>query len=55
MTPRVLQQDFGGSGGAKGLSKELANGILPETNIAPENRPLEKENPIEKHHVQGLC
>ena len=24
--------------------------ILPETNIAPENRPLEKEIPIRNHH-----
>ncbi len=24
--------------------------ILPETNIAPENRPLEKEIPIGNHH-----
>ena len=28
---------------------------LPETNIAPENRPLEKEIPIGNHHFQGLC
>ena len=28
---------------------------LPETNIAPENRPLEKEIPIGIHHLQGLC
>ena len=28
---------------------------LPETNIAPENRPLEKEVPIENHHFHGLC
>ncbi len=26
---------------------------LPETNIAPENRPLEKEIPIGNHHFQG--
>ena len=32
----------------------LAN-TLPETNIAPENRPLEKEIPIGNHHFQGLC
>ena len=25
---------------------------LPETNIAPENRPLEKEIPIGNHHFQ---
>ncbi len=24
---------------------------LPETNIAPENRPLEKEIPIGNHHI----
>ena len=31
-------------------------GTLPETtNIAPENRPLEKEIPIGNHHFQGLC
>ena len=28
---------------------------LPETNIAPENRPLEKEIPIGNHHFHGLC
>ena len=28
--------------------------IILKTNIAPENRPLEKENPIGNHHVQGL-
>ena len=28
---------------------------LPETNISPENRPLEKEIPIENHHFQRLC
>ncbi len=27
----------------------------PETNIAPENRSLEKEIPIGNHHFQGLC
>ena len=27
---------------------------LPETNISPENRPLEKEIPIGNHHFQGL-
>ena len=27
---------------------------LPETNIAPENRPLEKEIPIGNHHFQVL-
>ena len=26
------------------------NGTLPETNIAPENDPLEKEIPIGNHH-----
>ena len=30
-------------------------GTLPETNISPENRPLEKEIPIENHHFQRLC
>ena len=29
------------------------NTTLPETNIAPENRPLEKEIPIGNHHVLG--
>ncbi len=28
---------------------DLSN-TLPETNIAPENRPLEKEIPIGNHH-----
>ena len=27
--------------------------IFPETNIAPENRPLEKEIPIGNHHFSG--
>ena len=54
MTPlSVLQQDFGGSGRAKGLSNELANGILPEPNIAPENRPLEKEKSYWKPPYSG--
>ena len=36
------------------MTPELKN-TLPETNIAPDNRPLEKEIPIRNHHVQGLC
>ena len=28
---------------------------LPETNIASQNRPLEKEKPIGNHHFSGLC
>ena len=32
-----------------------ARGTLPETNMAPENRPLEKEIPIGNHHFQVLC
>ena len=28
---------------------------LPETNIAPENRPLEKEIPIGNRHFERLC
>ena len=28
---------------------------LPETNIATENRPIEKEIPVGNHHFQGLC
>ena len=28
---------------------------LPETNIVPENRPLEKEIPVGNHHFEGLC
>ena len=28
---------------------------LPETNIAPEIRSLEKEIPIGNHHFYGLC
>ena len=27
----------------------------PKFNIAPENRPLEKDIPIGNHHFQGLC
>ena len=30
-------------------------GTLPETNVAPENRPLEKEIPIGNHHFQVPC
>ena len=33
----------------------LVSYALPETNIAPENRPLEKEIPIGTHHFQVLC
>jgi len=33
----------------------LGSITLPETNIAPENRPLEKEIPIGNHHFQGPC
>ena len=29
---------------------ELGTTTLPETNVAPENRPLEKEIPIGNHH-----
>ena len=29
--------------------------ILPETNMAPENTPLEKEIPIGNHHFWVLC
>ncbi len=28
--------------------------VPPETNIAPENRPLEKEIPIGNHHFHGV-
>ena len=28
--------------------------LPPETNVAPENRPLEKEIPIGNHHFQVL-
>ena len=28
---------------------------LPESNIVPKNRPLEKEIPIGNYHFQGLC
>ena len=30
-------------------------GTLPETNMAPENTPLEKEIPIGNHHFWVLC
>jgi len=33
-------------------NKKTKNTLL-ETNIAPENRPLEKEIPIGNHHLQG--
>ena len=35
--------------------KNLKNATLPETNIAPENRPLEKEIPMGNHYFQVLC
>jgi len=31
--------------------KEIVISTLPETNMAPENNPLEKEIPIGKHHI----
>ena len=42
----------------KSVSDKVAGKIpptLPETNIAPENRPLEKEIPMGNHHLWGLC
>ena len=33
----------------------LTDVTLPETNVAPENRPLEKEIPIGNHHFQVPC
>ena len=45
---------FSVNGGRSWLDVSL-KGTLPETNIAPENRPLEKEMPIGNHHFQGLC
>ncbi len=39
----------------EGVSNHIHNITLPETNMAPENRPLEKEIPIGNHHFQGLC
>ena len=36
------------------LSPNFFSTTLPETNIAPENRPLEKKIPIGNHHSQGL-
>ena len=38
-------QDFGGEN-----RKLTVGSTLPETNIAPENDPLEKEIPIGNHH-----
>ena len=35
-----------------GVSSKLT---LPETNMAPEKNPLEKEIPIGNHHFQVLC
>ena len=44
---------FSVNGGRWWLAVSL-KGTLPETtNIAPENRPLEKEIPIGNHHFQG--
>ena len=45
-----------GSGhGGHGPWIQAPGGTLHETNIAPENRPLEKEIPIGNHHSQVLC
>ena len=33
----------------------ISMNTLPETNIAPENGPLEKEIPIGNHHLQVPC
>ena len=32
-------------------TRRASGSTLPETKIAPENRPLEKDIPIENHHV----
>ena len=37
------------------LPKSIDRCTLPETNVAPENRPLEKEIPIGNHHFQVPC
>ena len=43
-----FHHDF--SRGEKHQSKRFTTITLPKTNIAPENRPLEKEIPIGNHH-----
>ena len=39
----------------EGISPQRPKLTLPETNIAPENGPLEKEIPIGNHHFQVRC
>ena len=41
---------LGGGSGRDGLPELPFTTTLPETNIAPENEPLEKEIPIGNHH-----
>ena len=44
-----------GEDGGKYLEDGLPISTLPKTNMAPENRPLEKEIPIGNHRFQVLC
>ena len=37
------------------IPRTMHQHTLPKTNIATENRPLEKEIPIGNHHFQVLC
>ncbi len=58
MCQYVLQanfQDWKLEGNKKLHPTTKHSDTLPETNIARENRPLEKEIPIGNHHFQVLC
>ena len=48
-------QAFGGSLAVWNQWLFFGSLTLPETNMAPENRPLEKEILIGNHHFQVLC
>ena len=49
LIPEPILQRFGALVGLVGFSPPFSS-TLPETNISPENRPLEKEIPIGNHH-----
>ena len=38
-----------------GGQPEISSSTLPETNIAPENKPSQEESSIPTIHFQGLC
>ena len=52
---RKVNLNMPGSDSWMGLDVVCFLITLPKTNIAPENRPLEKGIPIGNHHFQVLC